>query len=111
METQGQDLVQTISLVALAIIGLVVGLQKLLKDWRSTQAETNIIAIMHEEIERMGTQNTRLSTELGKLQEQILELNNQITKLSIENNRLQEEVAGLTLELNSIRKLTSTNKD
>lgn len=111
METQGQDLIQTISLVALAIIGLVVGIQKLLKDWRSTQAETNIISIMHEEIERMGTQNTRLSTELGKLQEQIIELNNQISKLSIENNRLQEEVAGLTLELNSIRQLTTHKKD
>jgi peptidoglycan hydrolase CwlO-like protein len=111
METQGQDLIQTISLVALAIIGLVVGVQKLLKDWRSTQAETNIIGIMHEEIERMGTQNTRLSTELGKLQEQIIELNNQISKLSIENNRLQEEVAALTLELNSIRQLTNHRKD
>lgn len=111
METQGQDLIQTISLVALAIIGLVVGVQKLLKDWRSTQAETNIIGIMHEEIERMGIQNTRLSTELGKLQEQIIELNNQISKLSIENNRLQEEVAALTLELNSIRQLTNHTKD
>lgn len=102
----GEDLIQTISLVALATIGLVVGVQKLLKDWRGTQAESNIIAIMHTEIERMSTQNSTLSTELGNLQQQIIELNAQISRLNIENNRLQEEIARLTLELNSIRKIT-----
>ncbi len=99
MESQSQDLVQTISLVALAVIGLIVGVQKLLKDWRSTQAETNIIQLMHTEIERMGEQNSKLSVELGKLQEEVIRLNQELSKLNIENSKLQEEIAQLTLEL------------
>ena len=103
MEAQNQDLIQTISLVALAAIGLVVGIQKLLRDWRSTQAETNIIQVMHTEIERMSDQNTKLSSEIGKLQEEIIRLNQELTKLNIENNKLQQEVSQLTLELSKFK--------
>ena len=103
MEAQNQDLIQTISLVALAAIGLVVGVQKLVKDWRSTQADTNIIQVMHTEIERMSDQNTKLSSEIGKLQEEIIRLNQELTKLNIENNKLQQEVSQLTLELSKFK--------
>lgn len=106
MESQSQDLVQTVSLVALAAIGLVVGVQKLLKDWRSTEAETNIIQLMHTEIERMGEQNTKLSTELGKLQEEVIRLNQELSKLNIENSKLQEEIAQLTLELTRFKQMS-----
>jgi predicted nuclease with TOPRIM domain len=103
VEAQNQDLIQTISLVALAIIGLVVGVQKLVRDWRSTQAETNIIQVMHTEIERMSDQNTKLSNEIGKLQEEIIRLNQELTKLNIENNKLQQEVSQLTIELSKFK--------
>jgi predicted nuclease with TOPRIM domain len=106
VESQSQDLVQTVSLVALAAIGLVVGVQKLLKDWRSTEAETNIIQLMHTEIERMGEQNTTLSTELGKLQEEVIRLNQELSKLNIENSKLQEEIAQLTLELTRFKQMS-----
>ena len=36
-----ESFIQTISLLALAIIGLVVGIQKLVRDWKTTKAETN----------------------------------------------------------------------
>jgi septal ring factor EnvC (AmiA/AmiB activator) len=99
VESHSQDLIQTVSLIALAVIGLVVGVQKLVKDWRSTEAESNIIQLMHTEIERMGEQNSKLSIELGKLQEEVIRLNQELTKLNIENSKLQEEIAQLTLEL------------
>jgi peptidoglycan hydrolase CwlO-like protein len=107
MESQSQDLIQTVSLIALAAIGLVVGIQKLVRDWKTTNAETNIISVMHSEIERMGNQNATLSTELGKLQEEIIRLNGLITKLNIENNKLYEEISKLTIELDSIKMLTN----
>jgi septal ring factor EnvC (AmiA/AmiB activator) len=109
VESQSQDLVQTVSLVALAIIGLVVGVQKLLKDWRSTNAETNIIEVMHTEIERMNDQNTKLSNEIGKLQEEIIRLHQELGRLNIENTKLQTEIARLTLELNNFKHVS--NKD
>ncbi|NDG13903.1 MAG: hypothetical protein EB124_12275 [Betaproteobacteria bacterium] len=105
---ESNGIIQTISLMCLAIIGLIVGVQKLLKDWHSTDAETSVIEMMHKEIERMGIQNTKLQEELSKLQNELIELNNQLSKLSIENNKLQEEVSALTLELNSFKKLTTS---
>jgi peptidoglycan hydrolase CwlO-like protein len=110
MEIESNSIVQTISLVALAIIGLVVGVQKLLKDWRTTDAETSVIKMMHDELERMSQQNTKLTEELSKLQLDIVELNSQLTKLNIENNKLQEEISALTIELNSFKKLAALRK-
>jgi len=107
MDIDKEGFLQTISLLSLAIIGLLVGIQKLVRDWKTTNAETNIISVMHTEIERMSLQNTTLSTELGKLQEEIIRLNGLISKLNIENNKLQEEVSKLTLELDSIKTLTN----
>lgn len=94
----------------MAIIALSVGVQKLLKDWRSTDAETSVIKMMHEELERMGQHNSKLTEELTKLQLDIVELNSQLTKLNIENNKLQEEIAALTTELNSFKKLAALRK-
>lgn len=107
MDTENQGVLQTVSLLSVALIALVMGVQKLIRDWRTTKAESDIISIMHKEIERMSTQNSTLSIELGKLQEEIIELNNQISKLNIENNRLQEEISTLTFELNNFKKLTT----
>jgi septal ring factor EnvC (AmiA/AmiB activator) len=105
VEVENNSLVQTISVAAMALIALSVGIQKLLKDWRSTSAENTVIKMMHEELERMGAQNAKLTEELTKLQNEIVELNNQLTKLNIENNKLQQDIATLTLELNNFKKL------
>lgn len=107
MEVDKEGFLQTISLLSLAVIGLLVGIQKLVRDWKTTNAETNIISVMHTEIERMSLQNTTLSSELGKLQEEIIRLNSLISKLNIENNKLQEEISRLTIELDSIKTLTN----
>lgn len=110
VEVENHSLVQTISVAGMAIIALGVGIQKLVKEWRSTDAETSVIKMMHEELERMGTQNAKLTEELTKLQNEIVELNSQLTKLNIENNKLQQDVAALTTELNSFKKLAALRK-
>jgi len=107
---ENHSLVQTISVAGMAIIALGVGIQKLIKEWRSTNAETSVIKIMHEELERMGTQNAKLTEELTKLQNEIVELNNQLTRLNIDNNKLQQDIAELTSELNSFKKLAALRK-
>ena len=105
MEVDKEGFLQTISLLSLAVIGLLVGIQKLVRDWKTTNAETNIIQLMHTEIERMGEQNTKLSIELGKLQEEVIRLNQELSKLNIENSKLQEEIAQLTLELTRFKQI------
>jgi septal ring factor EnvC (AmiA/AmiB activator) len=107
MDSDNQGFLQTISLLSVALIALVMGVQKLIRDWRTTKAESDIISIMNQQIERMSNQNSTLSVELGKLQEEIIELNKQISKLNIENNRLQEEISALTIELDNFKRITS----
>jgi septal ring factor EnvC (AmiA/AmiB activator) len=111
MDSENQGVLQTVSLLSVALIALVMGVQKLIRDWRTTKAESDIISIMHKEIERMSAQNSTLSIELGKLQEEIIELNNQVSKLNIENNKLREEISTLTTQLNNFRKLTTLVSD
>ena len=110
LEIENHSLIQTLSMVALAIIALSVGVQKLLKDWKSTNAETNIISIMHTELERLSTQNTVLSTELNRLQQEMIKLNAQLAQLCIDNQALQAEVVALTDEINKLRTLQTAVK-
>lgn len=110
IDLENHSFLQTLSIGAMAVIALGVGIQKLIKEWRTTDAETSVIQMMHTELERMSTQNSKLTEELTKLQNEIVELNNQLTKLNIENNKLQHDVAALTLELNSFKEIATLRK-
>jgi predicted nuclease with TOPRIM domain len=103
VEIENHSLIQTVSIVALAVVAFSVGIQKLLKDWKSTSAETSVITLMHTELERMSEQNGLLSTELNRLQQEMIVLNTQLSQLCIENQRLQTEVVALTDEVSKLR--------
>lgn len=83
----------------LAITSTAVGLQLLIKNWRSVTTESALLKMMHDELERMSTQNSTLSLEIGKLQIELIKLSNQLSTLTIENQKLQEEVANLNKEI------------
>lgn len=91
--------------VAFGLVGVVVGLQRLLKGWKATNAESSVITLMHEELERMSAHNKLLSTELAALQVEILNLNKELRKLTTENQKLHTEVAMLTSEVTRLRGL------
>jgi predicted nuclease with TOPRIM domain len=99
LETSPDSLIQVLGTVALAVIAIFIGVQKLLKDWRSNNAETSVITLMHTELERMSKQNTALSLELGRLHTEVINLNHQLRQLTIENQSLQSEVVALTKEV------------
>jgi len=103
VEIDNHSVIQTVSLVALAVVAFSVGIQKLLKDWKSTGAETSIISLMHTELERMSEQNGLLATELNRLQQEMILLNSQLAQLCLENQQLQTEVVALTEEVNKFR--------
>jgi hypothetical protein len=103
VEIDNHSVIQTVSLVALAVVAFSVGIQKLLKDWKSTGAETSIITLMHTELERMSEQNGLLATELNRLQQEMILLNSQLAQLCLENQHLQTEVVALTQEVNKFR--------
>ena len=88
---------------SLAIIAVFIGTQKLLKDWKSTNAETSIITLMHQELERLSEQNTSLSMELGRLHNEVIKLNQELHNLTVENQRLHKEVVTLTSEVNRLQ--------
>jgi peptidoglycan hydrolase CwlO-like protein len=103
LEINPDSVIQVLGAVALAVIVVFVSVQKLLKDWKSTSAETSIITLMHNELDRMSEQNTQLSVELGRLNAQVITLNQQLQKLTIENQRLQSEVIALTREVTRLQ--------
>lgn len=106
IETFSDNTIHVLGIVAIAVITVFVGIQKLLKDWRTTSAETSIITLMHAELERMSEQNTKLSLELGRLHSEVIALNNELQKLTFENQRLQTEVVALTNEISELKALT-----
>lgn len=97
------SLTEVLSAVGVSITVVFIGAQKLLKDWRSTNAETSIITLMHTELERLSEQNTQLSTELGRLHTEVINLNRELQKLTVENQRLQSEVIALTKEVTRLQ--------
>jgi peptidoglycan hydrolase CwlO-like protein len=104
------QLVEGAGLIALAVIAVFVGAQKIIKDWRGTSAETSVITLMHNELDRMSTQNTALSTELGRLHTEIIALSTQLQNLTLENQRLQVEVIALTAEISELKTITQKEK-
>lgn len=91
------------TLAVVAIVGAVVGIQKILKGWKETATESSIISLMHEELERMANHNKVLSQELASLQIEIVNLNKELRNLSDENQKLHKEVASLTAEVSRLQ--------
>lgn len=102
------SIIETLSIFSFAIVGLLLGIQKILRDWKTTKAESDIITMLHTEIQRMEEQNSRLSSEVHTLQQKIIELSQQITKLTVENTVLNQKVSDLIKEL-GVRNGSSKN--
>ena len=100
---------EVVSAGVVAIIAVVFGLQKILKGWKETSAETNVISLMHDELERMASQNKELSKELMSLQIEIVNLGRELRKLSEEIKRLHHEVSVLTEELNRLQEILKSH--
>jgi len=107
--TSPDELIQTLMMLAVAIIAGLFVFKKLVKDWLSTDTESNIIKIMHTELERLSEQNTALSLELGRLHTEVIALNHELQKLTLENQQLQTEVIALTNEVSGLKLLRQGN--
>ena len=83
----------------LALTSTAIGIQLIIRNWRSVSTESALLKMMHDELERMSTQNSTLSQEIGKLQIELVKLSSQLTTLTIENQKLQEEVSNLNKEI------------
>lgn len=110
LDSNFEQSLQATSLVAIAVIAVFIGAQKILKNWRSTEAETSIITLMHTELQRMSEQNTKLSLELGRLHTEVIALNSELQKLTVENQHLRTEVCALTQEVSSFKQLSAVQK-
>lgn len=93
------------AVIAFGLFGLVIGIQKLLKGWKETGAESSIITLMHQELERLAGQNKILLTELSSLQTEIIKLNRELRTMSDENQKLHAEVVMLSAEVSRLRDL------
>lgn len=94
-----------------AVVGATILVQRLLKSWKETSAETSVITLMHTELNRLSQQNSVLTEELAKFQLEVIRLNKQLNELSVENNRLHAEVAALTQEVTRLQHIIRQNPD
>ena len=83
----------------LAFTSIAIGMQLIIKNWHSTNTESALLKMMHNELERMSSQNSILSLEVGKLQIELVKLSSQLTELTLENQKLQNEIANLNKEI------------
>lgn len=89
--------------IAMGVIGLAVGLQKVVKNWKETSAESSIVTMMHTELTRLSEHNSVLAKELSLLQVEIISLNKQLLALTAENQKLHSQVVSLTEEVNRLQ--------
>ena len=94
-ENDPNIIAQTSAAIVVFIVAIIVGLQKMLKGWKETNAESSIITLMHDELSRLAEQNRILSGELSKFQLEVVKLNKQIHELTMKNVRLHDEVVRL----------------
>lgn len=78
---------------------IALGLQQVIKTWKSGSTEGSLLQSMHEELTRMSTLNKVMSGEIGILQKELVYLSQQLTALSKDNHKLQSEVERLTSEI------------
>lgn len=109
MGSEPSTIAQWSAAALLGVVTLAYGIQKLVKSWKATGAESSVISIMHEEIERMGEQNATLAKELNKLQLEIIKLTKELHILSMENQRLNTEIATLTKEITRLQTVLKDN--
>ncbi len=103
METSQSSYGELLGGAGVALGAIAFGVQKLMKGWKTDNAETSVITLMHSELERMSSQNTKLAEELNKLQLELVTLNSELNKLAIENQRLHAEVSHLTSEIGRLK--------
>jgi uncharacterized coiled-coil DUF342 family protein len=95
-----------IEVITGSIFGLLIiafGLQQYLKKWKSTEVESSLITLLHNELERYSAQNKELCEEIAKLQIQLRLFNTQITKITSENERLHVEIASLSQQVDRLK--------
>lgn len=105
-----KPLLEILGIGATGLLGSMFFGQKLLTLFKTDKAESNILSLMHTELERMSKQNTALSEELGKLQVEVISLNSNLRLLTAENERLNSEVSILTAEVTRLQDILHAGK-
>ena len=90
---------------AAALLFLAFLLKRLFSNWGASNTENSLLSMLHEEVQRMGSQNTTLMNELKGLQREIIVLNTELLTLTQENKKLHEQIALLSSEVNRLQVL------
>lgn len=105
------DALTVASSLAAALMALAYFLQKFMSGWKSTGTESSMLTMLHNELERMSEQNSKLMDQLEKLQAEVLKLNNELYKLTKENQNLHSEVSRLTAEVSRLQRVMPRSVD
>ena len=111
---QWEQVIQLLSIIAVGIAGVAIGLKRLQVGWAKGEtevsverAQSSLINALRDELSRMSTQNMRLLEGMNSLQVRLVELTHEVTLLKVENHALAQEVSELRGELQSLTGGTS----
>lgn len=107
---KSDTIAQTATMIVVVLFGMIFGVQKVLKGWKESSTESNLISLMHTELTRLSAHNAILAEELAKFQLEVVSLNKQLNELTIENNRLHNEVVALTGEVSRLQRIIETSQ-
>lgn len=103
MGLSAKEIAETAGWLVAGTVAALFGIQKMLKNWKDTSTESNVMKMMHEELERMAKHNKVLSEELSSLQLEIVKLNKELRRLSDENQKLHSEIKSLNAEITRLQ--------
>lgn len=102
-----ESLAKLAGAITAGLVTFALGIQQAMKRWLSTSAETSVLSLLHEELERLAEQNSKLSEYVNKLQLEATRINLELGKLQLENQKLHAEVVSLTREVMRLRSALS----
>lgn len=108
--TPGTTVTELVGMIVASVIMIAFVLQKFLTSWKLDKAESSVLTLMHNELERMSKENTKLSLELSKLHSELLRLNKELNMLTQENQRLHNEIVSLTSEVSRLQNVINSYK-
>lgn len=93
------DLGSKAAVLTAALVGIAVGLQRVVKSWKSTDAETTLVTLLHKELERLSKQNTSLSEQFAENQQKLVEISNAFTDSLKDKRELEVKITELQEQL------------
>ena len=94
---------QHIGAFIIALFGIAMAAQHYIMKWKSNSAESAILTMLKDQLDRLSAQNKLLTEYVHGLQVESVSISSELTRLHIENRNLNEQVLTLTNQISLLQ--------